>query len=245
MPYPCWWMHVIQHHWYNRRCKTQNRLSSVFAHFRDRACSISLAFVAIYAANTLLMTVFDLSHPQITEDTQPTIIDAPLTLIFRIWLGACVYSFWSLRQPLHQKWTVRYQCQYFKINTSISECDHQCETQHAEPQMGNDGSSQTQGNPRADRYGSRFALPRVHGSGFCTGLEPNRQVSAVHLRTARGRPGPIANTTYGDTICLHIIYYRGNLWYRLPTPSASFAVRNTHWQWMQFRSCCHRKIKLV
>ena len=42
-------------------------------------------FCAIKAANTLVMTVFDLSHPQIAQDTRPTIVDAPLRLIFRMW----------------------------------------------------------------------------------------------------------------------------------------------------------------
>jgi len=49
---------------------------------------------------------------------------------------------WSLRRPMHRKYTVTYQSQYFTINSCISECDHECETQSAEPEIGTDGCSQ-------------------------------------------------------------------------------------------------------
>jgi len=56
-----------------------------------------------------------------------------------------------------------YQCQYFTINNSISDCDHKYETRHAEPEIGTDGSSQTRRNPRVDGYGSGFG-PQESGS---------------------------------------------------------------------------------
>jgi len=59
------------------------------------------------------------------------------------------------------------------INSSISECDHQCETRNAETEIGTDGSSQTRRNPQVDGYGSGLGPPRVNGSGFWMGLEPN------------------------------------------------------------------------
>jgi len=93
---------------------------------------------------------------------------------------------------------VTYQCQYFTINSSISECDHKYETRNAEPEIGTDGSSQSRRNPRVDGYGSGLGQPRGSGSGFWTVLEPNRPVFAVQSRTAGGLPGPVANTTYVD-----------------------------------------------
>jgi len=95
---------------------------------------------------------------------------------------------------------VTYHGQYFTINSHISECDHKCETQNAEPEIGTDGSSQTRRNPRVDGYGSGFGTPRVCGSGFWPVLEPNRPVFAVQTRTAGGLPGPVANTTDGHLL---------------------------------------------
>ena len=93
-----------------------------------------------------------------------------------------------------------YQCQYFTINSSISECDHKYETRNAEPEIGTDGSSQTWRNLPVDGYGSGVGLPRVSGSGFLMVLEPNRPGFAVQTRTAGGLPGPVANTklSYSD-----------------------------------------------
>ena len=107
----------------------------------------------------------------------------------------CVYSCWSLRRPILRKCAVTYQCQYFTINSSISGCNHKGETRNAEPEIGTDWSSQTQHNPRVDGYGSGFGLPRVRGSGFRTGLESNRPVLAVPIRTTGRLPGLVANTT--------------------------------------------------
>jgi len=115
-------------------------------------------------------------------------VDALLTLIFRMWLGAWVCLFCTSRRLIRRKWTVTYQCQYFTINSSISECDHKYGTRNAEPVIGTDGSSQTWPNPRVDWYRSGFGPPRVSGSGFWTVLEPNRPVFAVQIRTAGGLP---------------------------------------------------------
>jgi len=87
-----------------------------------------------------------------------------------------------------------YQGQYCTINSSISECDHKCETRNAEPEIRTDGSSQTWRNPQVDGYRSRFGPPRVCGSSLWSVLEPNQPVIAVQTRTAGGLPGPVANT---------------------------------------------------
>ena len=76
----------------------------------------------------------------------------------------------------------------------MSEYDHKCETRNAEPEIGTAGSSQTRRNPQVDGSGSGFDLPRVSGSGFWTGLEPNRPVFVVQTRTVGGLPTPVANT---------------------------------------------------
>jgi hypothetical protein len=44
-------------------------------------------------------------------------------------------------------------------------------------------------------YGYGVGPPRSSGSGFWTGLEPNRTVFPVQTRNAGGLLGPIANTT--------------------------------------------------
>jgi len=90
--------------------------------------------------------------PQITQDTWPTIVDAPLTLIFRMWWGACLCSFWAWRRPIRQKHSVPYQCQCFTINSSISECDHKCGTRNTELDIATDRVSQTRQCPLPDEY---------------------------------------------------------------------------------------------
>jgi len=132
----------------------------------------------------------------ITEDARPNIVDALLTLIFRMWLGAWVFVFCTLTRLIRRKWTVTYKGQYFTINSSISECDHQCETWNTEPEIGTDRSTQTQRNPRVDGYGSGFGLPRVRRSGFWSVLEPNWPGFVVPTRTAGGLPGRVANTNH-------------------------------------------------
>jgi len=68
---------------------------------------------------------------------------------------------------------MQYQCQYFTIHSSISECDSKCETRNAEPEIGTDGSSKTRQNPEVDGYGSRFGPPIVSRSVFWPGREQN------------------------------------------------------------------------
>jgi len=121
-------------------------------------------------------------------------VDALLTLISRMWLGTWVSVFCTSRRLIRRKWTVTYQCQYFTISRSMSECDHKCETRNADPEIGHHASSQIRRNARVDGYGSGFGPPRVSGSGFWPGLEPNRPVFAVQTRTTGGLPGPVANT---------------------------------------------------
>jgi len=193
-------MSVIKHQSYYRRCRTQNHWRSVDTHFQDGVWSVLLVFFAIKAANTLFITILDLSHPQITQDTRPIIVDAPLTLILTMWYGACVNSFGWSRGPIHWKWTVMYQCEYFTIYSRIFKCDHKCETRHAEPVIGTDWFSQTQHNRQVDRYVSVFGPPRVCGSYFWTGLELDWHIFAVQIRTAGWLPAPIANTTHYTSV---------------------------------------------
>jgi len=75
-PYPCLWMLVIKCHSYYGRCKTQNCWCSVDTYFQDGVESISLFLFAIMAANTAFMIEFNLSIPQITQVTRPTVVDA-------------------------------------------------------------------------------------------------------------------------------------------------------------------------
>jgi len=112
-----------------------------------------------------------------------------------MWLGEWVCFLSTSRWQIRWKWSVQYQCQYFTIHSSISECDHKCETRNAEPEIGTDESSQTRRKLRVDGYRSGFGPPRVSRLGFGPGLEPIRSVFAFQTRTAGGLPGPVANTT--------------------------------------------------
>jgi hypothetical protein len=87
------------------------------------------------------------------------------------------------------------QCDYFTINSSISECDYKWETQNEEQEIGTNGSSQIRQNLGMDGYGSRFGLPRVSHLGSWMGLEPHCHVFAVQTWPAGGLPSPIANTS--------------------------------------------------
>jgi len=93
-------------------------------------------------------------------------VDALLTLNFRMWLGVWVCLFRTSRRLIRRKWTVTYQCQYFTMNSSISERDHKYETWNAEPEIGTDGSSQTRRNPQVDGQGSGFVRQESAGRVF-------------------------------------------------------------------------------
>jgi len=148
-------------------------------------CDQDILYISAYTGcHILLYGCLWSSTTHITKDARPNIVEALLTLIFRMWLGVWVCFFWTSRWVICRKWTVTYQCQYCTINSSISECDQQCETRNAEPGIGTDWSSQTHWNPWVDGYGSGFGLPTVSRSGFWTGLGPNWPGS-------RSKPGPL------------------------------------------------------
>jgi len=130
----------------------------------------------------------------ITWLTSPRIVDAPLTLIFRLGQGACFSCFWLPRQPIHQKgqWCtkvniLRLEVQY--LNVSINR-----KTWKPEPEIGTDGSSQPSQNPCVDGWGSGFGLPRTSYARFWTVLELKWIIFVVRTCTTRGIPEPIAIT---------------------------------------------------
>jgi len=185
---------------------------------------ISRTYLPIKAAISFYMDACD-QAPHILPKMQDQIsltlcwcsVDAVLTVIFRMWLGAWVCAFCTSRRLIRRKWTVTYQCQYFTISSSISECNHKCETRNTEPEIGTDGSSQTRRNPWVNGYGSRFGPARVSGSGFWTGLEPNQPVFAVQTWTAGMLPWPVANTSLSDGQCTFFRFYsRYNTCYHIP-----------------------------
>jgi hypothetical protein len=115
-------------------------------------CGKNNPYISAYKrCQILLYACLQSRTTQITEDARPTIDDALLRLIFRIWLGVSVYWFYTSRRVIRRTWSVTYQCQYFTIISSICESDHKCETRNAEHEIGTDGSSQTRRNPRLDR----------------------------------------------------------------------------------------------
>jgi hypothetical protein len=158
-------------------------------------CGLNIMYISAYeGCHILLYGCFWSSTTNITEDARPIIVDAWLSLNFRMWLGVWVFLRCTSRRLICRKWTVAYQCQYFTIHSCLSECNHQCETRNAEPEIGTDGSTQTRRILRVDGYGSGFRPPRVCGSGFWTGQERSRPVFAVQTQTAGGLPQPVANT---------------------------------------------------
>ena len=121
----------------------------------------------------------------ISQDAWPKIVDALLTLIFMMWLGAWVFLFCTSRLLICRKWTQTYQCQHFTINSRISECAYECETRNAEPGIVTDSFRPTQRNPRGDEYGYVFGLPRVCQLGF-------GWVWKLTNSFLRSKPGPLA-----------------------------------------------------
>jgi len=130
----------------------------------------------------------------ITQDARPNIVDASLTLISRMRQGAFVYIFWSQRRPVHPKRTSMYHLNISRLPVRYLNVTIHRTTWNAKPEIGPDGSSQTQRKPWVDGYAAGFAPPRRSGSGFWTVLEPNRTVIPVHTRTAGGSPGLVADT---------------------------------------------------
>jgi len=191
---------AIMRHSYYWRWKTQNCWHSIDHHYQYGVGSVSFSLFTMKVATTLFMTVLNLSHPQITQDTRPTIVDAQLTPILRMLYGVWVHWFWSLRGTIHLKWTVTYQCQYLTIDSSISEGNYESETRNTEPYIPTNRSSLHWGNPHVDRYLPWFGQPRVTGSGFCTVSEQNRPVVVVQTQTVCRLPGLIGNTSNFATI---------------------------------------------
>jgi len=173
-------MLVIKHHSYYRRCKTKYRWRSVDALltlcWRSVDALLTLCWRSVDALLTLCWHSVD-AHFQ--------------DVVGRVSMGVC-----TSRQLIRPKLTVTYRCQYFTIHSTISECDHKCETRNAEPEIGTDASSQTRWNPQVDGYGSGFGPPRVSGLGFWTCLERKQPVFAVQTRTSGWLPGPVANTNW-------------------------------------------------
>jgi hypothetical protein len=75
---------------------------------------------------------------------------------------------------MHQKQTVIYQCQYFIIISSISECDYECGTRNTEPEIGTNMSSKTRQNPRVKGYESGFGPTTVSRSSLLAVPDPDR-----------------------------------------------------------------------
>jgi len=166
-----------------------------------RGCGLNIPYISAYKGCHILLYGWLWSRTtHITEDARPNIVDSLLMLIFRMWLGAWVFLFCTSRRLIRRKWTVTYRFWYFTINSSVSECNHKCETRNAEPEIGTDASSQTQRNLQVHGYGSGFGPPSICGSDFWTGLEPNWPVFAVRTWTTGGLPEPVASTILGIVI---------------------------------------------
>jgi len=195
-------MHYLYYPW----CETLNHWRWFDAHFHHVGGSVSLLLLPIKEANTSAMTscnqcllwfprMQDLkslmlrwySFPGWGRESLSTYFDDKGSHFFQKHHRHTIIDIFPL--------TVRY------LNATINRT-----TRNAKPEIGPDGSNQTQQNPQVDGYGAGFGPPRSCGSGFWTFLEPNKTVFPVQTRTAGGLPRPVANTIDSYTLFIIIMY---------------------------------------
>jgi len=218
---------AIMRHLDYTRCETWNRWRSSDPHFQDGARSVSLLLLPIKVANISVMTICNkcpLRLPRM-QDLKS------LTLHWRSfpgWGREHFSTFFDHKGGQYiqkeQRWTIanilRLTVGY--LNVTINRT-----TRNAKPEIGPDGSSQTQGNPRVNRYGAGFGLPRRNWSGFLMGLELNGTVFPVQTRTAGGLPGPVANTRSNCRIWISFVNLV--LWFHDCLVSAIWLRRFHQW----------------
>jgi len=177
------------------RCKTKNHWRSIDAHFQIGAGSVSLFDLCINAADTSFMNVYiqlPLWLPKVQDQKSSTHRWLSCSGWGREWFSL-VFDQKGGQYIRKGQWYTNVKILRWAIGNLNATRNRN--TRIPEPEIGTDGCSQTWQDPQVDEYGSGFGPPRCSGSGYWTGLEPNRTVSAVRTRTAGGSPGPVANTT--------------------------------------------------
>jgi hypothetical protein len=157
-------MLVIKCHSYYRRCKTKNPCCSFDAHFQDGVGgSTSLSHFIIKAANTVFMTLYNLSPPRSPKghDQQS---------LTHHWgsFGGCGRAYFAVfvdddggQYILNGQWCTNVNIlgsTVASLNVTINS-----ETWNVQLEIGTDWSSQIQQNISVDMYGSRIGRPGSSG----------------------------------------------------------------------------------
>ena len=192
-------------HLYYPRCETFNRWRSFDAHFQDWAGSVSLLLLPIKEANTSVMTICNqcpLWLPRMQD-----LKALPLHWhSFPGWVREHLSTFFQHKGSQYiQKKQRRTIDNVLRLKVGYLNANINWTTRNAQPEIGPDGSSHTQRNPRVDRYGTGFGPPRSSGSGPCTVQEPNRTNFLVQTQTTGGLPGPVANTHSNPNILFRLV----------------------------------------
>jgi len=182
-------------HLYYPRCETLNRWRSFDAHFEDGAGSVLLLVLPIKEANTSVMTICK---------------QCPLWLPWMqnlISLTICWHSFpgWG-REHLAtqfdhkdghyiQKEPLRTIVDISQLTLEYLNATINRTSRKENPQIGPDGFTQTQWNPRLDGYGAGFGPPSSGALGYRTVLQPNCTVCPFQPLPPGGLPGLVADTS--------------------------------------------------
>jgi len=100
-----------------------------------------------------------------------------------------------IKAAITWKQSVTYQCEYFVNNSSISECNHICETRNTELEIGTARCRQTRRNLQVEVNRSGFDQPRVSGTGCWTVLKPKQCLFLIQIPTTGRLPGPVDDST--------------------------------------------------
>jgi len=97
------------------RSNTKNRWHSIDTNLHDGTGSMSVLFLPRKAANTSTIATY------VTKDIQPTIVNSPLTLVFRMGQWQCHLLFCQVRIPVRWLWIAATRslfdyCTYTTIN---------------------------------------------------------------------------------------------------------------------------------
>jgi len=186
--------------------RTKNRWCSVDDHLQNGARSMSLLFLGWNTANMSFMIVCIQLPPRLPMMQEQK-------SLARRWLSCsgwgrecvtCVFIYKGSCFTRKGQWRTKINILRFAVgylNATIN-----WKTRNMEPEIGTDGSTQTQQNLQFDMNQSGFGLPTGSGSGFWTALDPIQTVFPVRTRTAGGLPGPVANTISTKYIKAHLVY---------------------------------------
>jgi len=174
-------------------CETLHRWHLVDAHSQDGAGSMSLPLVPLKAANTSFMTICNQSPLRLPK------MQDQISLTLRWpsypgWAWECVSPFLirKVASTSKKQWCTMVNILRLTIGHLYSTI--QITTTETEPEIGPNGSRETQQQPLGDGYASGIGLPRHRGSGLWTGPELNRPIFLVQILTAGRLPGPVANS---------------------------------------------------